>query len=291
MRVRLAFSVAAHLEPEILIVDEVLAVGDATFQARCLGKLHSAADHGRTVLFVSHNLGALRGLCNKGLLIDDGRVITTGSVGEVVDHYLHSASQRLDFPLAERSDRSGDGALRFVAVHLLAGSPLSESTPPTPGSPLVFAIGFESPPGRPANNVRMAVTVRDLEGRRLLVADSRFLNVQYKSLPGRGQVLVEIPRFPLAAGEYEIDLWATSADQVADYIVGAARFRVTEGNPFGTGRTTEPAKHGPFVVDQVWHEAEALEGVDTDWIQRVTRSIATGPAEHCPSTDTLDKET
>ncbi len=88
MFVRLAFAVAAHLEPEILIVDEVLAVGDAAFQKKCLGKMDEVARGGRTVLFVSHNMAVMRQLCNAGLLLDQGRVLQAGTIGEVVDSYL-----------------------------------------------------------------------------------------------------------------------------------------------------------------------------------------------------------
>ena len=91
MYVRLAFAVAAHLEPEILIVDEVLAVGDYTFQKKCLGKMHDVATgDGRTILFVSHNMGALTQLCEHGILLEDGRVKTIGPVGEVIQTYLKS---------------------------------------------------------------------------------------------------------------------------------------------------------------------------------------------------------
>jgi lipopolysaccharide transport system ATP-binding protein len=93
MYVRLAFAVAAHLEPEILIVDEVLAVGDFSFQTKCLGKMHDvSASEGRTILFVSHNMGALSQLCSRGILLEKGRVAMTGSIHEVTKTYLESAN-------------------------------------------------------------------------------------------------------------------------------------------------------------------------------------------------------
>jgi lipopolysaccharide transport system ATP-binding protein len=94
MAVRLAFAVAAHLEPEILIVDEVLAVGDASFQKRCIGKMSEVADSGRTVLFVSHNLGAVAELCNRAVLLDDGHLIEDGSVGSVLESYARLIGDR-----------------------------------------------------------------------------------------------------------------------------------------------------------------------------------------------------
>ncbi len=104
MYVRLAFAVAAHLEPEILIVDEVLAVGDAAFQRKCLGKMEDVAGQGRTVLFVSHNMEAVQKLCNKGLLLQKGRVIATGPMQDVIDRYVNEATERrkvFEFPAPE----------------------------------------------------------------------------------------------------------------------------------------------------------------------------------------------
>jgi len=94
MHVRLAFAVAAHLEPEILIVDEVLAVGDAAFQRKCLGKMEEVSGEGRTVLFVSHNMEAVQNLCNQGLLLERGRLITSGSMANVIDRYIEGATER-----------------------------------------------------------------------------------------------------------------------------------------------------------------------------------------------------
>jgi lipopolysaccharide transport system ATP-binding protein len=95
MHVRLAFSVAAHLEPEVLLIDEVLAVGDASFQKKCLGKMEEVAQGGRTILFVSHNLEAVRGLCQRALLFEQGKIRTDGPVDEVAQTYLNSLSEGL----------------------------------------------------------------------------------------------------------------------------------------------------------------------------------------------------
>lgn len=123
MYVRLAFAVAAHLEPEILLVDEVLAVGDAAFQKKCLGKMGEVATAGRTVLFVSHNMSAVRHLCARGIWIDNGRVRFSGKSGECVDAYIASyeESQGLEagvFQLESRRDRSGNGKVRCLQVHM-----------------------------------------------------------------------------------------------------------------------------------------------------------------------------
>ncbi|MGD8815029.1 MAG: ABC transporter ATP-binding protein, partial [Anaerolineales bacterium] len=130
MYVRLAFAVAAHLEPEIMLVDEVLAVGDASFQKKCLGKMGEVATEGRTVLFVSHNMGAIVSLCNRCLLIEEGRIIKDGEVNDVTSYYqsrLYSADD--DVSDLRDVERYGSGRAKFTAVKLsyqhADGTPLS----------------------------------------------------------------------------------------------------------------------------------------------------------------------
>ncbi len=114
MYVRLAFAVAAHLEPEILVVDEVLAVGDAAFQKKCLGKMESVAGEGRTILFVSHNMAAIQALCDRAVLLEAGELITEGAVDEVIGCYLQRGQQTMQSAsLADRADRRGNGQMRL----------------------------------------------------------------------------------------------------------------------------------------------------------------------------------
>ncbi len=252
MRVRLAFAVAAHLEPEILIVDEVLAVGDAEFQSRCLGKMSDVASHGRTVLFVSHNLAALKALCTRAVWLEGGRVAAVGAVAAVVDAYLAESHRRAESPVAERRDRVGSGALRFTSVELRSGNPPSIGDPPVTGAPLAIALGYTAASAAPLKNVRLAVLVLDALGSRVFAADTRFLNADFAELPPSGELVCEIPDLPLAAGRYQLNLWATVGDDVADHLEDAATLAVEVGDTFGTGRTTIAEKHGPCVVRHAW---------------------------------------
>ena len=118
MYVRLAFAVAAHLEPDILLVDEVLAVGDVSFQQRCLGRMQDIADEGRTVLFVSHNLPAVRQLCNRCILLEGGSIQQTGTADAVISDYLAGVTQRTFVPLSSRTDREGDQSARYTRMWL-----------------------------------------------------------------------------------------------------------------------------------------------------------------------------
>ncbi|MGH7215165.1 MAG: ABC transporter ATP-binding protein, partial [Tepidisphaeraceae bacterium] len=118
MYMRLAFAVAAHLEPEVLVVDEVLAVGDAAFQKKCLGKMGDVARHGRTILFVSHNMAAVQALCQRAVMLDRGRVQECGPVGDVVQKYIQQVTAIEAIPLVDRPDRQGDGAARVLSLRI-----------------------------------------------------------------------------------------------------------------------------------------------------------------------------
>ena len=265
MRVRLAFAVAAHLDPEILIVDEVLAVGDAEFQSRCLGKMSDVAGRGRTVLFVSHNLAALRTLCTRAVWLERGAVRACSAVSPVVDAYLAESHRRADEPVHERRDRSGSGELRFTRVALRAGERASESAPPMAGAPLEIGLGFTAAHAAPLKNVRIAVLVLDSLGSRVFATDTRLVNTDFVELPPAGELVCAIPDLPLAAGRYQLNLWATVGDRIADHLEDAATLVVEEGNVFGTGRTTLAEKHGPCVVRHVWR---LEEGPDDDAMAR-----------------------
>src|SRR5207253_2293825 len=129
MYVRLAFAVAAHLDPEILVIDEVLAVGDAEFQKKCLGKMETSARcEGRTVLFVSHNIAAVESLCSSAVLLSGGRLVTKGNTKIVVYEYLRSMRRGLVIPLEERRDRQGSGLVKFTGISLADGSGRSLAT-------------------------------------------------------------------------------------------------------------------------------------------------------------------
>src|SRR5690606_7009498 len=141
MYLRLAFAVAAHLEPEILIVDEVLAVGDAAFQKKCIARMMEVARDGRTVLFVSHDMTAVQNLCSKALLLENGRLVDSGRCRSVVDRYLsrnadrHAAGCTIDLSDAKRS---GTGEATFAAVRYASGA--GETDHAVSGDPLRFEL-------------------------------------------------------------------------------------------------------------------------------------------------------
>ena len=150
MYVRLAFAVAAHLEPEILIVDEVLAVGDAEFQKKCLGKMQEVASgHGRTVLFVSHNMSAVQKLCPRAILLRQGRLVKDGPTEEVVGEYLSYLSTSAQTAFEDNPERSGSGAVRLTAARILdeQGQPVRSLVA---GTACLLRVPLSQPPAPPA---------------------------------------------------------------------------------------------------------------------------------------------
>jgi lipopolysaccharide transport system ATP-binding protein len=225
MYVRLAFAVAAHLEPEILLVDEVLAVGDAEFQQKCLGKMRDVAGHGRTVLFVSHNLGALRRLCSRAILLDHGHLIADGAPPDVVTTYL---SQALPDQSAGRSTippetpRMGTGTARLVEVGLSdeAGAPLDVLN-----LDQRFRITAVFDVSAPIEDATIEFGISSLGGDRIATMQ----NIDrggplLKFAPGRGQVWADVD-LPMLPGEFTIDVAIHHRTGITmDFVLDALRF-------------------------------------------------------------------
>src|SRR4051812_31412806 len=140
MYVRLAFSVAAYLEPEVLFIDEVLSVGDQAFQQRCIGRMGEIAHSGRTILFVSHNLASVSALCQRALLVDAGQVVRDGTVDEVLEHYISTIQTLSGDSLDDRQDRQGSGRLRIVRAEIVD----AEGGPARTGSDAEVRLAFRS---------------------------------------------------------------------------------------------------------------------------------------------------
>jgi len=227
MYVRLAFAVAAHLEPEILIVDEVLAVGDTQFQKKCLTKMETIADEGRTVLFVSHNVGAMRSLCNQGIWLKSGQVALSGSIRSVTDQYLGSAfsmvNQVVDLRTAHRAYASGSD-LRVIALELNRGNSINH------GEPLIVHIEYET--YKPIHGAAFGVGFSTVEGTRLMTLDSDIPGVLW-DLPKNTASVIEmsLDTLPLQPGRYLIDIGARLGTGVPlDYLPGCLQIEVLPGS-------------------------------------------------------------
>jgi lipopolysaccharide transport system ATP-binding protein len=229
MYLRLAFAVAAHLELEVLIVDEVLAVGDAEFQQKCLGRMSLVAGEGRTVLFVSHDMNAIRRLCPRALILDRGRLVGDGATGEMVQRYLayslELAGPRQQIDVSRRH-RSGTGEARFATVEY--GSDRSDlEHHPYPDGPLDATLSIASDTDRRVGSV--GITLCDQHGTKLVNADSLSTGQSIPLRQGQTQVYLRIESLHLQPGRYRVDLWL--ADPLAkclDYVESAFALEVAD---------------------------------------------------------------
>ncbi len=236
MYVRLAFAVAAHLQPEILLVDEVLAVGDTAFQRKCLGKMSEVSSAGRTILFVSHNLVAVEGLCGRALLLERGRLTFDGPVREGLSRYMAAHGGLETQGLAARADRTGCGALRFTGVRLLTddGEPASCLTT---GGDAWLELEYESAAGRALRDVHVSMGIDSTLGQRIAHLSSEAAGGALESLPdGRGAIRIRLPRLGLLPGRYHYTLFCEVGGQIADWVQNAGSFDVKPGDFFGSGR-------------------------------------------------------
>jgi lipopolysaccharide transport system ATP-binding protein len=225
MQMRLAFAVAAHLEPEILLVDEVLAVGDAAFQKKCLGKMGDVAKQGRTVLFISHNMAAVRSLCARGYLMVDGEIRLSSGIAQCIDTYLMSAADlppHVDTSGAPRpADVAVDATLRIQRVSLETpnGTALVHS-----GQPLALTMQFELI--RSVDDLVFGCAIYSGDGVRIVECRSTDTYGTLRHLePGRYSVQCTVPN-PLNAGSYSLHVGARCARKGLDYLPDVMAFRV-----------------------------------------------------------------
>ena len=247
MYVRLAFAVAAHLNPEILVVDEVLAVGDAEFQKKCIGKMHDiSSDSGRTILFVSHNLRAVQLLCNKGLLLNRGRMEFFGDVGQAASQYIERRESFLRVPLSERTDRKGSGIMRFVSCSVKNAEGREAGNMPL-GEKLVLEIGVEC---QEEMEGEIKIEAKIYSSADLLAGVLSLANLGYIShwKKGHNTVRFEIPRNPFYPDRYAISLYAEKNDDVFDFVLNAGMLKTIDGS-----------FQNPAVISQAYSSMVALD--------------------------------
>jgi lipopolysaccharide transport system ATP-binding protein len=224
MYVRLAFAVAAHLESEILIVDEVLAVGDAEFQKKCLGKMGDVSKgEGRTVLFVSHNMGAIQNLCNKGVVLDKGIIRYDGVTKESIKIYLQEGEDK--FYLKNFEKRVGSGIVKLKDVHIYGN--LFGAKPQTGN---FFAIDFilENQERYSNKQIRLDFRIDDSFGNRLLWFSTSLKKI-FKEKKPLESIKFSLDKLPLMEGRYFITTYITVNNDVSDWIQNLIAFDVEDG--------------------------------------------------------------
>ena len=231
MRVRLGFAVAAHLDPEIMLIDEVLAVGDATFQKKCLGKMNDVAKSGRTILFVSHDMGAISRLCQRAVLIDDGRAKVWDDVNEAVNHYLRPDGQEhfgdADLRHAPGQFQNRQVILTSISTHRLDGTP---SCLFATSDDILLRITYEMP--EPTESGYCSVHFLDSSGGRVMTINSRHCGTPLP-LQGNGTIECVLRDVRLGSGDYlvEVTIGRTFPNhKILDYVPAAMTIRMNIGN-------------------------------------------------------------
>jgi len=249
MSVRLAFAVAAHLEPEILLVDEVLAVGDAAFQRKSLGKMSEVAEAGRTVVFVSHNLAILQALCERGVLLERGRAVADAPVGEAIDGYLRTLERAAGGDLLERTDRDTrayDESLISSVEVCDAGGGLADTV--VAGRAAKIAVGVTAV--LPMMECRLEI--HNSLGHPVATLDSEVSSPVDARDPELGpRIECEVEALPLLPGRYRIDVLLKGKRQIQDGLQAACFFDVEPG-VIASRPTPISGADGDVVLQHAW---------------------------------------
>ena len=250
MYVRLAFSVASHLEPDILLIDEVLAVGDQEFRKKCMSRLLDVSRQGRTILMVSHQMSYLRELCVNGIYLYGGKLLFQGQIDEAIDHYVtqHATSQRSN--IMERTDRRGSGVVRLMDLEMVDEKMLPVHTI-SAGQPVLFRLHLK------ANlpdvfNVVVQMEFVDLYGQLWFVANNSYSQTSIASLSGSKTIECHIPKFPLNPHSYAIHVGIYVMNQLADEVLNAVSLEVQPGMYYSTGKLPPIGKG--MLVDYEWKQ-------------------------------------
>ena len=237
MYVRLAFAVAAHLESEIMIIDEVLAVGDVEFQKKCIGKMQEVSgNEGRTVLFVSHNMSSVKALCNHGLFLEGGKLRLSGTVQEVTEAYTSTNKGLVESTgLALRKDRTGTGQIKVVdfLIKDIVGNHIDTVLT---GEDIEFCFRLQCN-GEKAKNIDFGLNFFDAEDNNMGVLYSSYQKIYFESEASSYiTVSVVIPNFPFTLGTYKVGTRVMVGNDESDWLLGGAGYiRVENGDFYGSG--------------------------------------------------------
>lgn len=246
MFVRLAFAVAAHLDPEILVIDEVLAVGDLAFQKKCLGKMGDVTKAGRTVLFVSHNMGAINQLCPKAVLLRHGVVVTMGDTQQVINEYLQGQESGLD---EAHLDVKGSGKITSIRVEDSQGVSRTDF-----GVGEDFVVKFTADVPDYVRKTVAGLEVSSLDGQKLLNLRSDGQGVIFESAQRLGSTMfsVKIPGLPLYPGVYSVEPWyAEYRGKRIDHVFNAIKISIYPKGKFESEKFIQPGR-GVMLVDCEW---------------------------------------
>lgn len=242
MRVRLAFAVAAHLEPEILVVDEVLAVGDAEFQKKAIGKMQDISrGEGRTVLFVSHDMGAIQNLCTRLIVLEDGISNFDGNVSEGIEYYLSSSQSAGNISFRSDSPVEGINEVQFF------DKGMKEITQVLTGQKVLARIRYHNPAKK---DLSFSIGFFDAMGNFLFACRSDVVN--FRADKKEGEVFMQIDKWPLSAGSYSYNLATHFKSSMVQNVKSAGEIETESGDFYGTGKL--PGHKKAFYIDYKWYE-------------------------------------
>ena len=260
MYVRLAFAVAAHLTPEILLVDEVLAVGDIDFQRRCLGRMNEVARSGRTVVFVSHNLAAIESLCPRSVLLSGGRIVEAGATRDVIGRYV-SRKGEATFDLRGVADREGSGRALITRVEVMARDASATVDEIAMGEPFRVRIHYEASERLPGTAFGFGLLTDRNE--RVFLCESTDRGVRIDLDAGSGTVDCVIPAHNILPAMYRLEVWISEVPGVrwADHLrmVGALVVIPSPDDEINVTALTTPNR-GYVWVDAEWAVPRSASG-------------------------------
>jgi len=249
MYVRLAFAVAAHLEPEILIVDEVLAVGDSDFQKKCLGKMREVTTQGRTVIFVSHTMPAVQQLCERGMMLHQGNLLFSGTIADTIRNYLGQVKTLSSTDVRDRTDRSGSQRLKFTQI-IIYDSKGDEIDRVMSGQDILVRLYYQSQEDKRNASMFVSFNVRNNQGFLLTNLNSVDSGFSRLNIYRRGYFECRWPKFNLRPGDYDCNLFCSVDGEIVDWMQSAFTIHVEDGNFFRTGKLV--GAQGEILVDHSW---------------------------------------
>jgi lipopolysaccharide transport system ATP-binding protein len=254
MYMRLAFAVAAHLRSEILIVDEVLAVGDQDFQRKCLGKMRDVATGGRTVILVSHNMAAISSLCSTAVVLRAGHLVYAGEVSGAVKQYMAREATEMVGDLRRRRDRSGSGEVRAVSVALrTARGDLARAV--APGEPFEIVVSYEA--RVPLKDVALIIDIELPDGTRLASLNSDFHGDRFPVSVAGGAFSCAVAGLPLRPDAYMLNVAFAAQHSIYDWVERAMSLEIAPADVYGTGRLPQ-SYQGPLLADYRWRVGEPV---------------------------------
>lgn len=252
MYMRLAFSVAAHLDPDILLMDEVLAVGDLAFQKKCLQRVENLASEGRTIIFVSHSMGDIARFCDQVIWIDQGLIRFSGETTEGISLYQAEMTPSQHGELADRTDRTGSGLVRFTYITIV-DDVMRPCANINTGQMVGFVLNYKltRPLLKKPFDVFVFIAIENEKRQRIFGMPSEVLPVDLTDINENGRFICWLRRFPLVPGIYYLTISLLVDRQLVDKVVSAAQIVVVDGDYYGTGRL--PLKSfGEVCIDFDW---------------------------------------